>query len=139
MDTKLRKVIELAVIRALPEFTLKNTKKGRLKNLYQRLQKITDIELSKVKHVTGKEIGIIGNKLDAWGLATGWINKEKHVATLLSFLLAMIENSEFTYNTKISDTLVDIFDYMDRIGNAPAACLWSGDKAAGMWLEMING
>jgi len=132
----IKKLSELALIRALPDFIIGKLKPGRLKNKCDRLIRLIDAEIIKIPKITTKDAYDVKLRMQEFGKRTGWENKERHVVTLVSFHLAMIEESEFEYDPKIGQYLTDIFDYFERKEGSRPICYVAGDIAMTKWKEI---
>ena len=83
-------------------------KPSRTKSLFSRLQKAVDMDLRKIKNPDKKDIDRCGIIIEKFGEKTGWLHKQKHTGTLVSFCLGVVERSDFNFNSKITGTLNDI-------------------------------
>ena len=128
---------ELTLLWGTPLFIKGTVKPGRLQNLFKTLQKETEQDLHRMIGTTNKDWMETANKLEAFMHSTGWYNKSKHIMTFLSFLLAMIENSESKFNPKITETLNKIVSYFEAGGEARVQCFWAGDIAAQKFNELF--
>jgi len=133
MKNKIEKYSELAMIRALPDFIVGSLNPGRLKNRCEKLLKLVDSELAKLPEPTYNELNKISDRIKLFGKASGWEGKQRHTVSVVSFLLAMIEESSFSHNQKIINTLNDIFNYFERNRDAKPLCLKSGEIASQKW------
>lgn len=124
---------ELTLIWSTPILLRGKLKPGRLKNLFQKLQVETARDLHRIIGVNSAMQVETANRLEEFMHSTGWYNKSKHIMTFLSFLLAMIENSESKFSPKITDTLNKIVEYFEAGGEARIQCFWAGDVAARKW------
>jgi len=126
------KVAELALIRAIPDSLIPKTKPGRLQGRLVKLR--TEIDKMFNGYVLqGAELEKVQQKIMAFAEKSGWEGKEKHVCTAISFMLAMIEDSEHTYPEKITELLNDILDYFERKKTTKQLCYIAGDIAAKKW------
>ena len=132
------KIVELALIRGIPDMIIGTINEGRLKKLYKKLIKEIDIQLKTLTKPTGMDIYIIGNKLEKFGIDTGWNGKKKHVVTIISFCLDMIERSDSVFTKKTVFILNDLFDYFERINEFKYPSLWGGRCAAEKWVKIIS-
>ena len=73
--------------------------------------------------------------MDEFGRRTGWLGREKHVLTLLSFLLDMVEHSKFEYNGDIVKYLNLIFEYFERVSKKNI-CYVAGSIAGEKWRKI---
>ena len=76
--------------------------------------------------------------LKQFEIESGWKGKGRHIATLASFGLDIIERSEFNFDPKIQETLINIVDHFDRAGNVPGPSFWSGGLAAEKWIKLME-
>ncbi len=129
---------ELTLIWSTPILLKGKLKPGRLKSLFEKLQAETARDLHRIVGVTSAMQVETANTLEKFMYATGWYNKSKHIMTFLSFLLAMIENSESEFNPKITDTLNKIVEYFEAAGEARVSCCWAGDVAARKWSALYE-
>ena len=129
----LKHVTELALIRSIPDLMVGELKPGRLKNLMNTLQAAVDIDLSKLvitlSITDGKKIESILEQFKT----VAKFGKQKHVGTLVSFCLALIEKSDKKFNDKIVELLNLICEYYERVGDLHVASMWSGDLASERW------
>jgi len=133
-----KKMTELAMIISIPEFTKDQVKPGRLKNLFNRLSQTATKELEMIPPATISELYDIENLVGDFGKSTGWEGKSKHIITLVSFCLDLIERSEFRHNPRITETLNDIVEYFERSGKSPAPAYWAGSIAAEKWQKIME-
>lgn len=135
---KLKHVTELALIRSIPDLMVGELKQGRLKNLMSTLQAAVDIELGKLCVMPGPgDIDKIESLLENFkNLAK--FGKQKHIGTLVSFCLSLIEKSDKEFGDKIVKLLNLICDYYERVGDLHTASMWSGDLASERWNSIFN-
>lgn len=133
-----KKMLELCTIICIPEFTKAKVQNGRLKRRYQKLEEEIEKELKVLPKMSTLNRIRCDELLQRFFKETGWEGHGKHIATLASFCLGMLEDSEFEYNPKITDILNDIVDYFDRAGKAPGASFWSGSLAVDKWNLVIG-
>ena len=138
MTPQNRKMAELAMVISIPEFTKGEVKNGRLKNLYQKLTKTATMELERIPKASIVELVEIEDKVANFGKETGWEGKEKHIVTLASFCLGMLENSKSKFDSKIIEILNDIVDYFERAEKAPGPSFWAGSVAASKWNAIME-
>ena len=132
----MNKTAELSLLLCLPENVLPHVQKGRLQNKLIKLQEAVDTEFNIMPYINKEEKEKATAKITEFGNTTGWDRKEKHPVTLVSFLLEMIENSEFTYRPKITEILNDIFAYYERGKQAYTACCTAGKTGHKKWDEL---
>lgn len=133
-----KRLTELALVRAVPDLTLGTLKPSRLRNLYARLQREVDKDLAKIPRVSQHEIRGIGRRIEKFGRATGWLGEQRHVGTLLSFCAEMLENSTFSHNPRILETINFIIEHLENKGDLKTACCWAGSVAAERWREVMD-
>ena len=56
----------------------------------------------------------------------------------MSFCLAVIERSEETFDSRIVETLNNICNYYERVGDFHQASMWSGDLACDKWESLFK-
>ena len=132
------KFMELALCRAVPDLTAGTPKQSRLANLYNRLQKEVDKDLARLHPPSGAAIRQVERQIIEFGRVTGWLNKQRHIGTLLSFCAEMLENSKQRHNPKILETISLIIDHLEAGGELKTACCWAGSVAAEKWAEVTK-
>ena len=139
MITKTQKQLaELALIRAIPELALDDDlKPGRLQSLYARLIKITNKELHKLV-TDDNDIRQAKKIVFEFFQVTGWAEQQRHMVTLLSFAVDMVEQSDFKYSPRIIETLTDIVNYMEQKEAVKGICCWAGGLATEKWRGIIE-
>ena len=137
MKKSLKKTTEIALIYAMTNFT-ETPLKGRLEGMANRLRELTYKEIEKLPHFDNDELAQAEKVLKQFEVESGWKGKGRHIATLASFGLDIIEHSEFTFDPKIQETLINIVDHFDRAGNVPSPCFWSGAVAAEKWVKIME-
>jgi len=132
---------ELALIKAIYFFVRHKLKPGRLANRVDRLNKAVDKILDNKIKLNDYQVKISKSRIDRFQRLLGWDNRERHMLSLVSFSLALIEESDFNYQKyapKIIQCLNDIYDYFDRGNNAHLLCCVSGEVAMDKWRIVIN-
>jgi len=87
------------------------------------------------------QVKISKSRIDRFQRLLGWDNRERHMLSLVSFSLALIDESNFDYQKyapKIIEYLNDIYDYFDRGNKAHLLCCVSGAVAMDKWKTVIN-
>ena len=135
MMTAPRHTAELALIYSIPEICAPT---GRLKSLLQSAQKIAARELGNLPRLTDEDLHAILDRIYAWGKQTGWLGNDKHVSTLISFVLSMIDQSPYTYPARLIDKLNEISAYLEKGGNYKYPSCWAGSLAAERWENVFN-
>jgi hypothetical protein len=97
----------------------------------KRLRKLTYKEIKKLPHFDNDELAQAEKVLKQFEIESGWKGKGRHIATLASFGLDIIERSEFNFDPKIQETLINIVDHFDRAGKVPGPSFWSGGAGCG--------
>lgn len=133
---KLSYVAEAALIRSIYDLLKDKLKPGRLKGKYEALQKEVDKALSKRHIDKDAELPTIGKALEKFADATKWNNKELSVGTILSFVLAMIEESENKFSDKITTILNEIVEYHEHTKQFSALCYSAGAIASEKWTNI---
>jgi hypothetical protein len=135
---QLRTVAELGLIRSIPDNTKSPEKNGRLKGLYKKLQKAVDQKLQTLPRPTFAEVNRIEGIYLAFGKATGWEKKTRHIGTLASFCLGdgvLVSNKD--YSPKINSILMDIVDYFDRANKINGLTYAAGCDASEKWAGLF--
>ena len=108
--TKTEKIMaEMSIVLLLPESLIPKIKPGRLKIQMQKLSVLINSELSKMPKMTEEVETLLGKKITVWGKKTRWYGNEKHIASVVSFMLKIIENSGHEYDNEIFVTLNNVF------------------------------
>lgn len=125
------------MIRAIPDLAIGQVRPGRLKGLYGRLTEAVDGDLFRLPRPTVLELLRIDKSVQEFAKTTGWQNKQRHIMTLVSFCLAMIEHSEFQYSQRITKNLSEIVEYFERERmqniNASGPEIWPGKSGRKYW------
>lgn len=129
---------ESAYIRAIPDLLHGELRPGRLSNLYGKLVKAVDADLVRLPVIGDSDVLVIRDIIVEFGKRTGWTGKKRHVGTLLSFAIAIIESSEHKHNPKILETLNLIVEYYERKQNFKIICCHAGAIAAEKWQMVCN-
>ena len=146
-----KKTLELALIVALMQFGIKKWKKQKqekkLKPKYDKDQvlgslknivKFSTRELEKLPPLTDDDLKPMAVALDEFGDQTKWDGQNRHLATVASFCLEMLENSQFEYDQKILNNLNKIVDHFDRVKKVPGPSFWAGSVAAEKWKRILE-
>ena len=138
MKQELKHVTELALIRSIPDLMVGELKPGRLKNLMSTLQSAVDIDLGKLcRAINPSDIAKIQDILEQFKHVAKF-GKQKHVGTIVSFCLSLIERSDEDFDDKIVKMLNLIADYYERVDDLHVASMWSGDLASERWESIFN-
>jgi len=132
------RLMELALVRAVPDQHAPHMKPCRLRGLYERLIRDVDRDLAKLPRPTDAEIRKIGRRIERFGMDTGWLGQERHTGTILSFCAEMLETSPYPHNPGILKTVNEIILHMENIGDLKTACCWAGSVAAEKWYEGVK-
>ena len=135
--SNLRHITELALIRAIHDLTIGDLKPSRKKSLFIKLQKEVDKDLAKLPKPSEDDIDKIWETVEVFGKKTGWLNQARHIGTLFSFCLEMIENSTFRFNPKISETINEIIEHLENGNDFKYQSCWAGSVAAKKWDDMF--
>lgn len=128
-------IIELALIRGIPDFYLDRNVKGRLKGIYKNLIKAVDSQLSYCNYITDQIKHNAEKILDSFADDVGW-KENRHIMTHISFLLMMIEESEHSYSSNIIKYLNMLSDHFERVGKHPIQSDWSAELAMDIWRDI---
>jgi len=132
-----QQLYELALTRSILACTKGTLEEGRLKNQYKLLEKETTKALRSFPQISTDDVAKAEKVLNEFGKLTGWQHKERHVATLVSFALEILENSEFKYSKKTIDALVNIHDYYERVSDVQPICYRAGEIAYQKWQKVL--
>ena len=138
LNSTLRHLAELTLIEAIPGFAgdiCPTTTKGLLMDLLKYadrdardLPQLSDTDASKTIEIVRQ-----------FGVNSGWLDKKKVMATMLSFAAAMIENSPNPFNPRIIKIISDLILHFEDGKKLNQACLWAGNLAADRWSELFEG
>ena len=137
MKKSLKKTTEIALIYAMTDFT-ETPMVGRLSAMAKRLRKLSYKELERLPDFNDDELEQARELLKRFEKESGWKGKGRHIATLASFGLEILERSEFSFSPRIRETLIDIVDHFDRAGKVPGPSFWSGGLAAEKWIKIME-
>ncbi len=129
----LRHITELALIRAIPDLTIGKLKPSRNKSLFLQLQKSVDKDLRKFPRQSKPGLDRIWNTVQEFGRQTGWLNETRHIGTLFSFCLEIIEKSNFKFNPKISEIINKIIEHLEAGNDFKYQSCWAGSLAYEKW------
>lgn len=101
---------EMSLIISLTLAVSRNTGKGRLKNLLNKLQKLCEKEFKRFPPMYGK-VTEINNKIVSFSENCGWDDTVETII-FVSFLLGLIEQSEYKYPQSIIEVLNDIYEFI---------------------------
>lgn len=123
---------EFGLITSLTLSITQRLNKGRLKNLLERLREHCEKEFKKFPPMYGK-VDEINRKIVSWSENCGWAD-EVEVITFVSFLLGLIDQSEYKYPNNIIENLNDIYDFMTDGKDFPKHCKLA-DHALLVWSQ----
>lgn len=107
-------------------------KKGRLIGKLERLEKLADKELD--RHNISKSTEVrIKSAIVKFTEESGWQKKQLSIGTFISFILAVVDESENKFNDNILETISEIFDYFERKEQFRTLCYSAGAVACGKW------
>ncbi len=131
-----KKRAELALLISLPETIKGITKPGRLRNLVSEIAKEAErIYNTTFEQARPSETLRIGVCLEKFNNSVKWEERPRHILSYVSAISFFIEGRGYT---KINKLIIDIVDYYERVGKAPAACFWSAKDAKRMWDENFD-
>jgi len=136
MNAKHHKVASLTLVLALPDFIYEGEQiKGRLGNLYSRLQAEATTLLGYCPKLKKNGRERIQKAMQDFFQATGWMEKKMATRTYLSFLSLVISDYRWTRLEKI---LLDIVDHNENImpESRRPMCDHAGLRAYEIWKGM---
>ena len=137
MDTennlKIKKYAELSFALYLASKIEQEAQKGRLKNSCQKLEAAVLEQFKGAPKFTNPEMQTADKIIDAFLDKTGW-KKGKHIVTTINFLLAVMDKKPYGEESVVP-ALMEIFNYFDRVRDAPKACEWAAGKGHEKWEE----
>lgn len=137
MQNRLKHMAELYLIYAVPVVT--NAKEhSRLSGLQKRLQKRVLKTLDTLPNHSEEDADLIINVIKQWGKETGWLDNSKHIGTLASFCVTMMEQSTFNYDPKLYEILTDIIDHLVQGKAFYPASITAGQIAADKWYALLH-
>jgi Asp-tRNA(Asn)/Glu-tRNA(Gln) amidotransferase C subunit len=136
-NEEIKHIAELGILKTIPDFLTKPLHPGRLKKAFMEVDYLVNKELkiiySRNPNVYADNKNAIAYYLDAFGKAANWIGNETHVASVVSFCLAFLETSNFSYPDKLFDSLNKIIDYYERAGNIDTEDLINAEGFQNVW------
>jgi len=129
----LQKTATLGLIQALVDHC--RPPQGRFAGMLRRLGKEAAKEFARLPRISDSDLKKAEKAIVALGEKTGWEGKGKHPATIVSFLLAAIDE-EPSFDGKIVEILNELHAYMERGKNRLQPCYWAGARAAEIWAEV---
>ena len=129
----LRHLSELALIRAIPDLTIGTLKPSRKKALFLQLQKAVDKDLRKFPPQSEANLDKVWRIVQEFGKQTGWLNQTRHIGTLFSFCLEIIEKSNFKFNPTISEIINKIISHLETGKDFKYSSCWAGSLAYEKW------
>lgn len=101
---------ELALVVSLTLSLQKKLKMGRLKNQLEQLQKACEKEFRRLPAI-GTKVDVVNRKIVSFSENCKWAD-EVEVITYISFLLGLIEQSDYHYPMSIINLLNNINDFV---------------------------
>jgi len=138
MDNQYRKLSELALIRSIPDMTIGTLKPSRKKGLFLRMQKAVDKDIRDLPKPSDDDLSKIWETIEEFGRQTGWLNQTRHIGTLFSFCLEIIERSEFEFNPDIVSIINDIINHLEDGKDFLYQSCWAGGLAAKKWEGLFD-
>jgi cobalamin biosynthesis Mg chelatase CobN len=129
----LQKTATLGLVQALVDHC--RPPQGRFAGLLRRLGKEAGKEFAKLPRLSDSDMKRAEKAIVELGERTGWEGKGKHPATIVSFLLAAIDE-ERGFDGKIVEVLNELHAYMEHGKSRLQPCCWAGARAAEIWLEV---
>lgn len=139
---EIKHVAELGVLKTIPDFLQEPLKPGRLKKAFLEIDILINQELKKIVQKNPNfyhdNKSAIAYYLDQFGKEANWIGNETHVASVVSFCLAFLENSKYKYPDKLFALLNKIVDYYERRGNIKSEDLYNAENFINVWENIPN-
>ena len=132
-----RKLAELSLVYGVPIVT-QAKENSRLAGLQRKLQKLVMPDLMALPHFEDKEVAYVDEQVESWLKEVGWWNTPKHVGSLISFCLDMIENSPFKYNPRIEETLQKIAEHLENGQELDDQTIQAGAEIADKWQKIYT-
>ena len=105
-------------------------KPGRLSGLFRRLESEADKALNTYYKPNQRNCDKAERKILEWQERIGWTDrKRRHTCSYVNFIATVLDG----VHAKVNKVLIDIIDYYDRAGKAPAPCYWAGADACEQW------
>lgn len=130
-----RKLAELSLIYGVPIVT-QAKENSRLAGLQRKLQKLVMPDLMTIPNIGEKEAAYVDEHVEDWLKKIGWWAEPKHVSSLISFCLDMVENSPFKYNPRIEKTLQKIAEHLEIGKELDYQSIQAGTEIADKWQEI---
>ena len=124
----MEKTAELALVYGLTDL-METPHPGRIASMRKRLRKACEKEFVRVRPLFRDEMTQVATVVDRFATESGWHGKEKHIVTIVSFLLAVVGEKY----PGITAVLNDIAAYFEAGNDSPPACYWAGDLAREKW------
>lgn len=128
-------VIELGLIHAIPNMCTTNMKPGRLKGIYKRIQALTIKEIYRQPAVGMSKGIMIGERLLKFAKRMDWEKREVAIEVLLSFVLGLIEDSQYRFSKKLVDNINDAVDFVTH-GVIEDEHTAEAEEALKVWREL---
>ena len=139
MNQSTRHTAELALIRAVPELTLGKLKPCRTRGLFNNLQKAVDKDLAYLPKLNQEGVDELESLIKGFLTDIGWMGKQKHTGTHLSFCAGIIENSQFKFNRRITESITNLVCHLEKGNDFKYNSCVSGENAAEKWNELFGG
>ena len=139
---EVKHIAELGILKTIPDFLVKPLKPGRLKGAFVAVEFLINKELQKIysknPNVYRDSKDAIAYYLDEFGKQANWIGNETHVGSVISFCLAFLENSNFSYPEKLFKNLNKIVDYYERAGHLQNDDLVNAENFQNVWITISD-
>jgi len=120
-NEELKFVAEIGILKTIPDFLKEPPKEGRLKRIFTEidfiLNKILQKKVRKNPNYYKDNVKGLAYYLDKFGHEAKWIGEETHVASVISFCLVFLEQSQEKYPEKLFTLLNELIDYYERVGH----------------------
>jgi hypothetical protein len=130
-------IAELGILKTIPDFLAQPLHPGRLKKAFLEIEYLVGKELQKIyknnPNVYADNKEALSYYLDEFGKQAEWIGNETHVGSVVSFCLAFLETSNYSYPDKLFDSLNKIVDYYERDGYIDTDDLINAENFHNVW------
>ncbi len=127
------RIIELALVRTLPEKYLPKIENSHLKSLYAQLLREIDKDLSKLPTPSPLESQKISRRIKLFCINTGWLDNLYQTGAMISFCQHLIKNSPFPHNIKILSILDELIFHLENTGEFKTECSWTDSIVEEKW------
>ncbi len=131
----MRETAELTLVYAVPVVT-KASAHSKLCGMQKRLQTLAKESLDKLPTLSDVNKLRTVQAMDEWGVKSGWLHSAVHVGIIVSFCAVILEQSGYSYNPKIYETIINIVDHLIKGDDFKDEYITQGQEAANIWLTL---